>query len=91
MKNLKYEDLVMTNKEIAQVVDSHMVDMSSDQILDMISHICGEADTEYKEAEPLVKLMYIAGEMYKYGFANALYLANESVKEAIKKYGENVA
>lgn len=91
MKNLKYEDLVMTNKEIAQVVDSHMADVSSDQILDMISHLCGEADTEYKEAEPLVKLMYIAGEMYKYGFVNALYLANEAVKNVIEGFEEGVA
>lgn len=95
MKNLKYEDLVMTNEEIGKVVDSHMDSMTSDEIMDIILYICEksiEKEPEaLKNADSVTKIMYIANEMYKCGFANALYLANESVKEAIKKYGENVA
>ncbi len=95
MENLKYEDLVMTNEEIGKVVDSYMDGMTTDKIIDMISHICEESMAnepgELKSAEPLVRLMYIANEMYKCGFANALYLANECTKEALKEYGEGVA
>lgn len=95
MENLKYEDLVLTNEEIGKVVDSHMNSMTSDKIMDNILYICEksiEKDLgELKNAEPLLRIMHIANEMYKYGFSSALYLANESVKEAVKKYGGNVA
>ncbi len=95
MKNLKYKDLIMTDEEIGKIVDSYMDDMTGDEIIGMISRICKESAANdpgaLKEAKPITKIMYIVAEMYKCGFATALYMANECTKEALKKCEEGVA
>ena len=55
----------------------------------MILHICETSEKEepgkFERATQMTKLLYTAHEMYKRGFAEALYLCNESLKAAFRE------
>ncbi len=84
MKGFNYKDLVMSNEEIAKTVEEQMEHMKPDVVLDMILHICELSEKEepgkLKEASQMTKLLYTAHEMYKRGFAEAIYLCNEALR-----------
>ena len=86
---IEYGDLVYEDKELGEIVDSKMEHMDIDEVMDCIIQIFEESEKEepgkLSNAIPLYKLTYIAREMYKYGFASALYLYNESMKEFFER------
>lgn len=89
MKASDYKGLIMSKKEIAKAVDEQMEHMQPDVVLDMILHICETSEKEepgkFKEASQMTKLLYTAHEMYKRGFAEAIYLCNESLKMVFRE------
>lgn len=81
---ISYDDLVMTNEEIARTVEEEMKRNGIDNITDMMTSIIREVEENepeaLKEAPPIFRMTYIASGMYKYGFLSALYYVNEALK-----------
>lgn len=88
---MKYEELekrfVMSNKELKEIVDTHMQDISAEKVTDMILSVIDQASEEEQramaEASPTLKLVYIATEIYKLGFMYALYNYNDAIKNEL--------
>lgn len=88
---IDFTDLVFENEELGKLVDEQMEKMNMDEIMSCIMHIIKKSNEEepgaFENAIPLYKIIHIATEMYKYGFASALYLWNESMKEFFEREG----
>lgn len=85
----EYEDLVLSDKELAETVNNASERMDIKKVTDLILRIC----IDEEEREPgildkttlLGKISYIGHEMYTYGFTSALYVMNESLKKAFSE------
>lgn len=80
--------VTMSMEQIGEVVNSHIEDFDINKVTDMIAEIIerqpeGEKQ-KIKDAPPIVKLTYIAREMYSLGFMYGLYMYNETLKEQFK-------
>lgn len=84
-----YDELVFDDREFEKIVDDMAQKMDVDEVLSCILQICKTSEKNepgaLEKATPLYKNIYIAREMYKYGFASALYLYNESMKEFFER------
>ncbi len=88
-KEFAYDDLIMSDSELANIVSDTAAKLTPEEVIDMILRIVKESDEEepgvLKNAAPIMKITYIGKELYKYGFMVALHLMNESIKESFKE------
>ena len=84
IKELSYDDIVMSDKELGEVVNDYMKTITDEEIMDMINKIFEESEKEepgvLRKAPPITKILYSAREMYSYGFVVAVYFMNETMK-----------
>lgn len=86
IKEFKYSDIVMTDKELAEVIEASVANMTQSEVLEMMKNIIDESKKAepgaLEKASPLGITTYILMEMYKYGFMTATYLMNETFKKS---------
>lgn len=88
-KTFLYDDLVMSNEELAKVVSDEMAKNDPEAIMDMMLSIGKESEEiepgVLKEAAPIAQMVFIAQGMYKYGFMMATYYMNEALKASFEE------
>lgn len=80
-------EFTMTNEEMTDVINNHLENVDMNNVNEMILSII-ERQTEkdkqvMNEAKQIIKITYIAREMYRFGFMYALYMYNNTIKEKI--------
>lgn len=84
-----YDDIVMSNEEMCDVINSEMESLGIEQTTDMITEICKAAcsgtGNKWEKVTPIAKINHIGREMYQYGFMTALYLFNEAIKSRFEE------
>lgn len=84
-KEFKYDSVVMTDEELVDTINKSVEKMTMDEVLKCMNFICENSEKEepgvLKAAAPIERMSYIAMGMYKYGFAAAVYLMNETFKK----------
>ena len=88
-KTFLYDDLVMSNEELAKVVSDEMAKNDPEAIMNMMISIEKESEEiepgALKEATPIAQMVLIAQGMYKYGFMMATYYMNEALKASFEE------
>lgn len=86
-----YEDLVLSDEEIADIVNGEMDRMDENLVIDMITMICEKSQEdepgEFKKASPIAKIVFTGKEMYKYGLLSAIICINDSIREYFRQHG----
>lgn len=81
------KELIMSNGELKEIVDIHMKDISVEVITEMIVSIVEQQSEEGRQAmaesTAMMKLAYIATEVYKMGYMYALYTYNDAIKKEL--------
>lgn len=84
-----YNDIVMSNEAICDLINSEMDSLDVERTVDMVTEISKKATEKdgntWKVAPPIAKIAYIGREMYQYGYMMALYAMNESLKEFLQE------
>lgn len=88
---MDFSKLMMSKEELKEIIDEEAERLNFDVVADMVAQICADAEQEksgsFKNAVPINQITYIAHEMYVKGFAIAMHIMNEALKEYLEKNG----
>lgn len=81
------KELIMSKEELREIVDTHMQSIDVEVVTDMINNIMEPKTEEDRkkmaEASMMLKMVYMATEVYKLGFMYALYNYNDAIKKQL--------